>query len=59
MIQEDVGAVDVVENMAEDDLMGEVEDEVVNDITLMQWQRTMILTTWQKQRFIILVCTSH
>ena len=59
MIQEDVGTVDVVENMAEDDLVGEVEDEVVNDITFMQWQRTMVLTSWQKQRFMIRVCRSY
>ena len=59
MIQEDVGAADAVETMVVDALVGEVEDEVVNDITFMQWPRTMILTSWQKQRFMIRVCTSH
>ena len=59
MIQEDVGAADAVETMVVDALVGEVEDEVVNDITFMQWQRTMVLTSWQKQRFMIRVCRSY
>ena len=53
MIHEDVGEADAdkaaVEAVAEEVAVGDANDKVVDNITLIKWQVTMILTSWQKQ----------
>ena len=57
--QEEVGAAETVDAMTEEPAVREVEEKVADNINLMKWQRTVILTSWQKQRFMILMCTSY
>ena len=54
-----MGAADTVDTVVEEAAVGEVEDEVANDTTIIKWQGTMILTSSQKQRFMILIYTDY
>ena len=63
MIKEEVGVTDADKAMfkavAEETAVGEAGEKVSEDITIIKWRGTIILTSWQNQRFMILMFKSH